>query len=633
MVTMRVLTLAVFSFFMLISAHSQVLKKLGKELESDARWKVRMKANHKMDQALDTVLAQPKKILTKKDSSAKQNSQQNQQLQTSENQQQENGGMNASVNSSNDDESQGYVTIGLSAYEVFGSGTITISGTSVKYGDLSSVKLNITGPSTTENISAPLNESNQYKKEFTATTSGDYIITVFSSNNKTKQTAKLKVTEIGQMNWQENILVTDKALDRLETDVKRAEQSISSKDKAQLETKMEEVRDKIKLANKLIKDLDDAMGELKGAQVTPNQAKNLSDINDVLSHQRLEMQKMNDKEHTPADNTICEYLVMINEALAAFQTFTNFEGVALKGAIKNILIDKGVPYGVEKANNVANVGPVTGGLSKFLAKLAANAQFDAQSLETAIGKAGIAADLGQFICDVLLKTYCGLFSGELAERYAIIYRNKNNEVWWSYSYDTKAAVSLRYPKSQTGKTIKMKGNIEGNATKFTFSANPELMDEFEKARGKAKAYPVPLVTPVAVPFATSQYDILGFGAVARSAATPAYFNVAVDADYDVDQGTVKLYVNQAIDDFTEKVQYIYGYVWIIMGLPKVSVIPYPINKVRPTLNTVVKEKNELTVTRDGKNNLLIKGEGTKKIGEKSPIEHVISYTLEARNDN
>ena len=61
---------------------------------------------------------------------------------------------------------------------------------------------------------------------------------------------------------------------------------------------------------------------------------------------------------------------------------------------------------------------------------------------------------------------------------------------------------------------------------------------------------------------------------------------------------------------------------------------YPINKVKRTLNTVVKENNELQVTKNANNGLLIKGSGTKHIGEpSSAIEHLISYTLTAKNDN
>ena len=46
------------AFVIETKCEAQILKKLGKEIESDARWKVRMKADHKMDQALDTHNAQ-----------------------------------------------------------------------------------------------------------------------------------------------------------------------------------------------------------------------------------------------------------------------------------------------------------------------------------------------------------------------------------------------------------------------------------------------------------------------------------------------------------------------------------------------------------------------------------------------
>src|SRR5690349_19371161 len=65
---MKILLLVLCAFVIETKCEAQILKKLGKELESDARWKVRMKANKKMDDALDTVLAQPKKVLDKKKS-------------------------------------------------------------------------------------------------------------------------------------------------------------------------------------------------------------------------------------------------------------------------------------------------------------------------------------------------------------------------------------------------------------------------------------------------------------------------------------------------------------------------------------------------------------------------------------
>jgi hypothetical protein len=53
-----------------IVGQAQVLKELGGELKQDAKWKVQSKANQKMDQALDTLLSQPKKIKRKQKTKA-----------------------------------------------------------------------------------------------------------------------------------------------------------------------------------------------------------------------------------------------------------------------------------------------------------------------------------------------------------------------------------------------------------------------------------------------------------------------------------------------------------------------------------------------------------------------------------
>src|SRR5580765_8507986 len=95
-----------FIFLFTIEANSQFLKKIGKELGNDAKWKVRTKADQKMDQAIDTIIAQPKKSIPKKDTSAQKNP-------TSEQLHPDNT-MQASVNTTNDDDSKGYVTLGLS---------------------------------------------------------------------------------------------------------------------------------------------------------------------------------------------------------------------------------------------------------------------------------------------------------------------------------------------------------------------------------------------------------------------------------------------------------------------------------------------------------------------------------------
>jgi hypothetical protein len=81
----------------------------------------------------------------------------------------------------------------------------------------------------------------------------------------------------------------------------------------------------------------------------------------------------------------------------------------------------------------------------------------------------------------------------------------------------------------------------------------------------------------------------------------------------------------------------YTYVFIkfsLSGIPLFTRIDFPINKARLTLNAVVSRNNQLTVTKDAKNNLIVKGSGERHIGSASDaIEHKISYTLAAKNEN
>lgn len=182
----------------------------------------------------------------------------------------------------------------------------------------------------------------------------------------------------------------------------------------------------------------------------------------------------------------------------------------------------------------------------------------------------------------------------------------------------------------------MKGNIEGNATAFKFFENVEIEDEFsKKMQERAKLVHIEVIKPVAVPFSTSQKDALGFGAAARGIATPSYFNIPVDADYNVDEGTIKLFLNEPLIDFSPLVTYRYWY-FANAVIPIYAVVDFPINKAKLTMNAVVSHSNnnELKVTKVVGGGLAIKGTGTRAIGSTtSETEHKINYSLAAKNDN
>src|SRR5205814_6151082 len=123
-----------------------------------------------------------------------------------------------------------------------------------------------------------------------------------------------------------------------------------------------------------------------GKKMSPALAGNLSELNQNLNEQAVQMKKISEvADHKPADNTICEYLVMVNEACAAFSTFTNVWSKSLGTILKNITIDKAVPKTVEVMNN-NRLPPDVEFMGKESSKIFATSLFDAESLSTKLGK-------------------------------------------------------------------------------------------------------------------------------------------------------------------------------------------------------------------------------------------------------
>ena len=126
--------------------------------------------------------------------------------------------------------------------------------------------------------------------------------------------------------------------------------------------------------------------------------------------------------------------------------------------------------------------------------------------------------------------------------------------------------------------------------------------------------------PLALPFATSQNDKFGFGAVARGIGTPAYFNIPVDADYDLDAEKIILFINPALVDFSEIVENRELYL-VLAVLPLVKWQEYPFFKAQQMIKGSFKEKNEFTMTGGKTPNPKCVDKVTRHIGkETDPFE-------------
>ena len=99
------------------------------------------------------------------------------------------------------------------------------------------------------------------------------------------------------------------------------------------------------------------------------------------------------------------------------------------------------------------------------------------------------------------------------------------------------------------------------------------------------------------------------------------------------QKKLKIYVNDALVDFTPAVCYIYGYIAIAAGIPLVTRVNYPINSVRLTLGKVIEKNSSFNVKTDAQNNLTIDGTGETQIGDaSSSIEHNINFSFNLKGD-
>ena len=633
---------------------AQFLKKLGQKAKEEVEYRAQRKAGQKIDQGLDTILAAPKKIVDKKkakDANTNTTLPQGKQNAAADSQKNEQAGdpkNTIAVSANNSDDltpKDGYITLALSADKVFTGGSISLTGESINYKKYTQVEITVSGPSAKDVQSVSLDANGKYTAVWNAgDKTGVYTVIVKSSDKKAQQSTRLTVYSLPQMsNWaNENIDAANKAYDKLKEDVAKVDDNLSAKNKSELDKKLGEVKDKVDDVLKLLKDLNTAGKETaalakKTKTLPPNISANLSELNNNLADNARQLKNFTriTPPHEASDNTICEYLVIASEACAAFSAFTNIWSRSLATIAKNIMLDKAVPTTVSTMINsrIPSEGEFA---AKETSKIFATALFDAESLTTKLGQAGIAGDFIQFTSDILLKTYCGVFKGDFKHDYTVTFRNDKGETWWKYGVTMESTVSLRYPKDKShGNVIQMKGNLEGNATNFTFFADVAKEDGFhEGSKGKIEVIPLHVYMPAALPFATSKKDVAGFGAVARGAATPAYFNIPVDAEYDVDANTIKLFVNAPIVDFTDLV--CTQFLFLEVGgdlLPYIKKMNFPIHKASATIGSIIRSNNEIAVDKDSKGNLSFYKKANKHLGSKTDkIEHDLNFTITAKKE-
>jgi hypothetical protein len=642
-------------------AYSQVIKNVGRGIKKDAEWRIERKIRDKIDQGIDSLEKLPKKRKNKKEQE-KAVAAQTQRSQTT---------LMGSSENEMPSEGEGFVTIKLSTPFTPKGLPVTISGISLKYKKWNAVTVVIRGPKEEEEVKVEVSDSGNYLFVYNKLQEeGEYTITATSSDGKANAAEKLWVTDWDQVKDETKDLVdvTGQAFRRLKERAEALQPLISPKDFAALLAKLKVSHERLDGLHQLLNSLKKAKKEIgdllkSGKKLSLNMRDNLALLNEMITTKAAEIKSMNAiigtasetayfpatfypamnvaslglyfqpgkpvSGYEPSELTICEYIAMVNEACAAFSTITNGWVKTLGGKIKNIILDKAVPKATEKiihaavpAMNSSDIGGDGGTfMAKETSKIFAAAKFDMESLTSKLGKAGIAGDVIQFATDVLMKVHCGVFKGKLSHYYTFDARNEKRETWWNYSVVSEAAIILRYPKSNNG-IIKMKGRIEGNATRFEFYSDPTLNPDYnEGTAGKVETTILKDYTPFSIDYASSLHDELGFGMVARGMATPAYFLIPIDAEYNTSTEKLKLFINDAWVDYIPQIVNLQFFIQWVAGLPKLRVSKFPISKSRLTINATLKEKNEFIVKKDAKGNLFIEEEVKRHIGGETDERH------------
>ncbi|HEX3935608.1 MAG TPA: hypothetical protein VHW43_13065, partial [Puia sp.] len=440
------------------------------------------------------------------------------------------GGAGSGSNTPPDkDSDSSYLSLSLSATRIITGSLVTISGMSIKFGTMKDVQMTVKGNAGTETKTIPLTDSGHFKTTWGTGIAGEYQITIISSNRKSSKTVTIKVFRLMSMDSvvQKNKEETQKAYDNAKHWIDLTKTKLGPSDAQALQKKADDLDKKVTQTQQFFDDLaalgkslDKLQQAQGGGNMSPQLSQDFTKLTTELSTQATNMETMNNAAaHQPYDNTICEYLQMISEACAAFSTFTNFfepEGTILLSITdigKNVALDKGVPMAAGAAASSAN--GTASDMAKEAAKFSATTVIDYKSLSGNMSKAGFTGDIVTMCTNYIMSKYCGMLSGDMSEDYKCTFLNANNAKWWEYTYHNDATVKLRYLKSAATSTlIKMKGNIEGNATQFTIFQKVSEMDDFKKAmKGRANIFSICLYAPPTMPAATSQADAkTGFGA-------------------------------------------------------------------------------------------------------------------------
>lgn len=221
---------------------------------------------------------------------------------------------------------------------------------------------------------------------------------------------------------------------------------------------------------------------------------------------------------------------------------------------------------------------------KFVPSIVDGTKSPLDMLDKAMSLAG---DVVAYANERLFAQYCQKFEGGFtATMLAHFYSKPNGEgkptEWWTYSTAIKGKLTLRYPREASGRAVALSGQLEGGATRFTYSQNVFSTDLFgAMAKGGTVYYKD--TAPAAVDNAA--------GGMVNALTSPTSFYIPVTGQYA--DGRVTIAMSDARADFNES--YTVAHTFYVVIAPTTMMFPImghfslPYTNARFILNHVVKE--------------------------------------------
>lgn len=291
------------------------------------------------------------------------------------------------------------------------------------------------------------------------------------------------------------------------------------------------------------------------------------------------------------ETALCDTINMAGEALSLVQLTTALASGGVTTVLYKLFMNNGLPAAL-------NTLP-TSDKQKFAAgeTIKAGAEVG-KGLAAALGQGlDFAGNLASYVTKDIFKRYCNTYEGPVSAQMDITIK-EGAVPWWKYSVTLEGMLRLRFQKgAPTSKPIPLTGEIEGNATNFTFSEDVFVIEKPPAGMMVMKRL---RITPV--PFLNTAKDPLGFGLFARM-GTPAYFFVPVQGE--LANGKITLRLMDAKVDFTDLVKnrLVLVAVQPALPVPMIKTFDFPVEKAHYVLTRGMQPRGgslpEFTITVSG----------------------------------